>query len=306
MAAKATKSARAGASRKGAATAEVASVATGAMDIPYRRCNTLRLQGISLADYEPIESFADQRFLDETVGEDLCDRPDRVVIQTHEKMPTVFSGLEEWPLSTTLCCHECSMTFTGRPKFIPTFIREAAGGMGASRIEMGVRGNFCSWGCAELWIESRHVSSTEQRWRLQDNLRHAFHMFTGAHVAQIRAAHPREELLQYGGDLELDTWLRRNRELEPVADTVAVRSTATGTLALGGAPPRAPWGNAWRASPIELRADNVGTVATAEVKNMIESMAISQPRVQPLAPPAAKSTSISDDDFDKLLEDLLD
>ena len=180
------------------------------------------------------------------------------------------------------------------------------GGMGASRIEMGVRGNFCSWGCAELWIESRHVSSTEQRWRLQDNLRHAFHMFTGAHVAQIRAAHPREELLQYGGDLELDTWLRRNRELEPVVDTVAVRSTATATLALGGAPPRAPWGNAWRASPIELRADNVGTVATAEVKNMIESMAISQPRVQPLAPPAAKSTSISDDDFDKLLEDLLD
>jgi hypothetical protein len=51
-----------------------------------------------------------------------------------------------------------------------------------------------------------------------------------------------------------------------------------------------------------MRADNVGATVTAEVKNM----AISQPRVQPLAIPAAKSTLISDDDFDKLLEELLD
>lgn len=303
---------------------EVSSDTAGAMDIPYRRCNTLRLKGISLADYESIEALADQRFLDETVGEELCDRPDRVVIQTYEKMPTIFSGLEEWPLSTTLCCHECSMTFTGRPKFIPTFIREAAGGMGASRIEMGVRGNFCSWGCAELWIETRHVSSTEQRWRLQDNLRHAFHMFTGTHVAQIRAAHSREELLQYGGDTELDTWLRRNRELEPVAaahgtaSSSAIASaiasaTGSSSLALGAAPPRAPWGNAWRASPIEMRADNVSAATTEEVKNIIERMVIAEKPLAPVVPPATvvpaspvvKSKLISDDEFDKLLEELL-
>jgi hypothetical protein len=278
------------------------------MDIPYRRCNTLRLQGISLADYEPIEALADQRFLDETIDEDRGDRLDRTTVQTHEKMPTVFTGLEEWPLSTTLCCHECSMTFTSRPKFIPTFIREAAGGMGASRIEMGVRGNFCSWGCAELWIESRNVSSTEQRWRLQDNLRHAFHMFTGSHVSQIRAALSREELLQYGGELELATWLRRNRELEP-----SIESSAALPAAAVAGPAFAQWGNAWR-SPIELRPDNVGMAAMRPVTPTVgapEAPAVAPSAAPSAAPSVALSVALStnhimsDDDFDKLLEDLM-
>jgi len=274
------------------------------MDIPYRRCNTLRLQGISLADYESIEALADQRFLNETIDEDQSDRLERTNVQTHEKLPTVFTGLEEWPLSTTLCCHECSMTFTTRPKFIPTFIREAAGGMGASRIEMGVRGNFCSWGCAELWIESRNVSSTEQRWRLQDNLRHAFHMFTGSHVSQIRAALPREELLQYGGELELATWLRRNRELEPSMESSAVLPAVA-----VASPAFAQWGNAWRSAAIELRPDNVGVTAMQPLTGAAVGAAVgSTPIATPIAAPIVAPTVghlMSDDDFDKLLEELM-
>lgn len=261
-----------------------------------------------MADYEPIEALADQRFLNETIDEDQSDRLERTNVQTHEKLPTVFTGLEEWPLSTTLCCHECSMTFTTRPKFIPTFIREAAGGMGASRIEMGVRGNFCSWGCAELWIESRNVSSTEQRWRLQDNLRHAFHMFTGSHVSQIRAALPREELLQYGGELELATWLRRNRELEPSMESSAVLPAVA-----VASPAFAQWGNAWRSAAIELRPDNVGVTAMqpltgaavgAAVGSAVGSTPIATPIVAPTVAPTVGHL-MSDDDFDKLLEELM-
>jgi len=194
------------------------------------------------------------------------------------------------------------MTFTSRPKFIPTFIREAAGGMGASRIEMGVRGNFCSWCCAELWIESRNVSSTEQRWRLQDNLRHAFHMFTGSHVSQIRAALSREELLQYGGELELATWLRRNRELEPSIESSAALAIPSSAFA--------QWGNAWRSAAIELRPDNVGMAAILPVTPTVGATKapVEAPTVAPTAPLTAAPTTnhlMTDDDFDKLLEELM-
>ena len=180
------------------------------VDIPYRRCNTLRLEGITKEDYKSPELLADTRFLtgvDEDEGEGTAAPP---VAQTHEKLPAVFTGLEDWPLGSTLSCLECGHTFSGRPKFIPTFVRESANVPGGSRLEMGVRGAYCSWSCAELWIETR-THNTEQRWRLQDSLRHAFRAFTGRRVSQIRAALPRDDLVQYGGELELAVWLRRNR-----------------------------------------------------------------------------------------------
>ena len=185
-----------------------------AMDVPFQRRNTLRLSGIMLSDYIPIDDAADEKFLEEVGHEDVA-LPLSTAVQTHEKIPALFTGLDDWPLSTGLCCWSCGFTFAGRPKFIPTSIQELTGGSDV-RITLGVRGNFCSWSCAELWILTYYKDSYEQRLRLQDNLRHAYFLFTGHRVSQIAPAIPITELVSHGGDLSMVAWQQRQRELEPV------------------------------------------------------------------------------------------
>ena len=184
------------------------------MDVAFPRRNTLRLSGIMLSDYVPIDDAADKKFL-EDVSQDEVMIPLSTLVQTHEKIPALFTGLDDWPLSTGLCCWSCGFTFAGRPKFIPTSIQELTGGSDV-RITLGVRGNFCTWGCAELWILTYYKDSYEQRLRLQDNLRHAYFLFTGQRVSQISPAIPITELVSHGGDLSVVAWQQRQRELEPV------------------------------------------------------------------------------------------
>ena len=179
----------------------------------HRRPNMLSLPGIKFSDWVSPEVAAEDKFMQLGHDETIAAPVEHELLL--EKIPAVFVGLGEWPDRTDLRCHACTLSFADRPKFIPTYIREATGGGGPQFVEMGVQGNFCTFACAELWIETRTAAGTEKRWRLQDYLRLAYHLFTGRHIAQIRAALPYTDLQSYGGDLDLATWLRRNRELEP-------------------------------------------------------------------------------------------
>jgi hypothetical protein len=179
----------------------------------HRRPNMLSLPGIKFSDWVSPEVAAEDKFMQLGQDETVAAPVEHELLL--EKIPAVFAGLNDWPDRTDLRCHACTLSFADRPKFIPTYIREATGGGGPQFVEMGVQGNFCSFACAELWIETRTAAGTEKRWRLQDNLRLAYHFFTGRHIAQIRAALPYTDLQTYGGDLDLTAWLRRNRELEP-------------------------------------------------------------------------------------------
>ena len=192
-------------------TTATPSEATGgaAFESPWRPGNLLSLTGIKMSDYVPIETVADTRFLEEAASSEF-DAGGQPPPQTHEKIPAIFTCLEEWPISTGLCCHECGFTFAGRPAFVPTYIRDACG-----RVEMGVQGTFCTWGCAELWIETRYSGNVVQQWRLRDNLCVAYRVFTGRPVLNIRPAVPKTELVQFGGDLDIDTWQRRQAALCP-------------------------------------------------------------------------------------------
>jgi len=253
----ATRGPKVGSSRKAAkassldalsAPADAVSAPDRLMDMPLPRRHLLRLDGVTKSDFVEPEDRADQLIL-EQAEDNQYEPPAAIHIQTHEKIPTTFTTLDDWPLTTSLCCYECGLTFTDRPKFIPTFIQAASG---TSRVEMGVQGFYCSWACAELWIETRHVSSNEHRWRLQDNLRHAFTMFTGRHIAQIRAAHSRHELQQYGGEFEMNVWLRRNREIEP--DTTPNFETK---VVLATTP---KWGNAWNSNDSGVKNGGMPTI----------------------------------------------
>jgi hypothetical protein len=183
------------------------------MEDLYRPPNILRIRGVRLADYVPVEDLADARLLEPgTDGGFLGpDDPAPEALYPYDKIPRVFTGLADWPLSTNLACWVCDRTFDDRPKFVPTYAREGEDG----GIEMGVRGNMCTFNCAEQWIED--YLAGEACWRAQENLCLAYFLFTGRRAAHIKAAPRKTERARYGGDWDEDTYSQRLRALDPVA-----------------------------------------------------------------------------------------
>jgi hypothetical protein len=192
------------------------------MERNYRPPSILHLTGITLKDYVPIEDVADEKVLDSASCEDQCDEQyagenkvnQRGVLDAafpYDKIPKVFTSLEEWPLRTNLRCHEYDFTFDDRPKFIPTYIRVNED----STYEIGVRGNFCTFNAA-----ARHINATihnaEERWRTQDMLKFVYSLFTGVTVSHIEPGPAKTDLVYYGGSWDEETLWKRLRELDPI------------------------------------------------------------------------------------------
>jgi len=178
----------------------------------YRPPSILRLPGITLKeDYISIEDFADKQLLLESHVSSLED-PAHESILPLDKIPRVFTGLEDWPHETNLRCWSCGYTFKGPPVFVPKDVRESESG----GIEFGVLGNMCSFPCSELWISIHFAAKEDQRWRAQDNLCLVYLLFTGRHVARILPAPDKTELQKYGGDLDEDTFFQKIRRLDPL------------------------------------------------------------------------------------------
>lgn len=180
------------------------------MEAPYTPPNILRLRGVTLSEYVPMEVLADQRFAEFADGGGPDD-PAPESAQPFDTVPRVFTGLGDWPYSTNLLCWSCGFGFDGRPKFVPTYVREGEGG----GVEVGVLGNMCTFNCAELWIQTQLSPKNEDRWRYQDNLRLVYILFTGRRVAGIAPAPSRLKLRQYGGTWDEDKFWRRLRQLDP-------------------------------------------------------------------------------------------
>ena len=176
----------------------------------YRPPSILRLPGITIKDdYVPIEDFADEMFNSHVA---CLEDPAHESILPLDKIPRVFTGLEDWPHETNLRCWMCGYTFKGYPVFVPKDVRESESG----GIEFGVLGNMCSFPCAELWISIHFAAKEDQRWRAQDNLCLVYLLFTGHHVARILPAPHKTELQKYGGDLDEDTFFQKIRRLDPL------------------------------------------------------------------------------------------
>ena len=92
------------------------------METPYQPPNILRLFGITLKEWTPIEDVADKRLLRQAADGHPGAAASEAV-QPYDKVPRVFTGIEDWPLSTNLRCWQCDSTFDDRPKFVPTYVR---------------------------------------------------------------------------------------------------------------------------------------------------------------------------------------
>ena len=148
----------------------------------------LHLSGISIDDYIAPEDIADKKFLND---EFIYSHKE---FNTYEQIPSKFTSLDDWPLTTTLHCWNCDFAFDNRPAFIPTHIRSTADNC----IEIGVKGNMCTFNCAARYILNIGHLNVEEKWRYQDNLSIVYFLFTGIHM-QVKPAPEKTHLKKYGG-----------------------------------------------------------------------------------------------------------
>jgi hypothetical protein len=172
-------------------------------EIYYNLPNILILTGITLEDYISLEDEADDRLLaDNDVNHQS--------IYPYNKIPQTFTSLDKWPTNTNLQCWICTFKFDNMPIFVPIYIRETN-----DSIEIGVKGNMCSFNCAELWIET-HVMTREERHKLQTNLCHLYYIFTGKRTNYIKPSPCKTNLLQYGGTWNEERFLNHMKEINPL------------------------------------------------------------------------------------------
>ena len=164
----------------------------------------LSLDGISIKDYMAPEDIADIKFLKDEIS--LIKE-----INIFAKIPSIFTSKKEWPTNTNLHCWQCNCTFDDPPAFIPNHIRETINGC----IEIGVKGNMCTFNCASRYILNMS-NLGEEKWRYLDNLNIVYFLFTGIHT-QIKPAPEKICLKKYGGIMSDDQYWEELKKLDPAA-----------------------------------------------------------------------------------------
>ncbi|MDE2097745.1 MAG: hypothetical protein KGL39_10890 [Patescibacteria group bacterium] len=181
-----------------------------AMDAPYKPPNILRLVGVSLKDYEHMENMFDTRLRGRDEGDAPADEPAEDAT-TWDKLPAVFTGLDDWPMTTNLRCWDMHGQFDNRPVFIPTYF----GKNEADQLEIGVKGVFATFNNAARYIQINY-HDLEARNKAQRDLCVLYKIFTGKQTRHIMPAPSWEEKQQYGGPLDEDAYWKKLRELDPV------------------------------------------------------------------------------------------
>lgn len=164
----------------------------------------LRLYDVTMNNLVPIEDIFDQQVLE---GLDTNHQP----LELKETIPTIFTSLEEWKQDSTLRCWSCCLTFNEIPCFVPTSIHRNDD----YKIEISVEGNFCSFPCVVRYLHENYPSNlTSKHWSLRNNLNLLYYYFTNKHITIIPPAPSRVELQEYGGQLTIEEFKTRIKELK--------------------------------------------------------------------------------------------
>lgn len=155
----------------------------------YKVPNILFLQGCFLKDCKSIEDIFDARIISQLVE-------DQTIETKYISLPDIFVSKESWPLCTSLLCWSCCSSFTEVPIFIPKVLYPSSD-KHKKYPDMKVYGNFCSWQCAALYINT-YFSETE-RWERYMALKLLYKIMTGLEPRNIPQAPNKTIMIQYGG-----------------------------------------------------------------------------------------------------------
>lgn len=170
----------------------------------YKQPNILFLRGCFLSKCTSIEDMFDEQLLSGI--SDVESRSKSANIP--DKLPVSFNGVKDWVKSINIKCWSCDCTFHTVPLFIPLSITSSGDPV---RISMDTFGNFCSWNCASLHIETYQKSNN--RWESREMLKFLYKCFTGDKISEILPAMSKTNMKQYGGDMTIQEYRSKLQEL---------------------------------------------------------------------------------------------
>ena len=87
-----------------------------------------------------------------------------------------------------------------------------------------VEGFFCSFNCAERWIETYYMAGQLQA--AQENLCILFYLYTGFRVAMIKPSPLRTRHQKFGGSMTTKMYMEAMKELNPLTEILAKNKNA--------------------------------------------------------------------------------
>ena len=181
------------------------------MDLKFSNNKVLELTGVDLDKIVSIEKLREEQILSGVNDHEEIEVISEVFL---DKIPRIFSTIEDWPNFTNLLCWSCDMKFENSPRFIPSSITIVDEG----NLEMVVLGNFCSFSCAELYIERYSGLPKTETERLKQNLCLLYFIFYGKHISSIKSSKPKTDMIQYGGSLSPEEYRKIITDIEPIAE----------------------------------------------------------------------------------------
>jgi len=133
---------------------------------------------------------------------DVVDEKTESEINIYESIPIKFNGLDQWPKTINIKCWHCTCSFTTIPIFVP------------GRDISIVNGIFCTFSCAEAWIESQPIT---QQWEMRKQLRELYYIFNKTRVSVIIPSLNKSMLKEYGGTLNHAQFSKRIRDINDLA-----------------------------------------------------------------------------------------
>lgn len=158
------------------------------------------LKGVDRNDYKEVEDQFDQLLMDQSLGIEEAIETEN----NYDIIPSIFTTLDKWPVSTNLHCWTCECTFTSRPVFIPLHIKSISDGSW----EMSTRGVFCSFSCA-----ARHITDFMNHLHFT-HLYKLYYIFYDKKVSYIYPSPRRYCTKKYSGHMSEGEYIEEIRKLE--------------------------------------------------------------------------------------------
>jgi len=165
----------------------------------------LFLEGVYKSDCRQMEDIFQDRLMPET---------NISTIKVYDKIPTVFTTVEEWPKSTNIQCWFCNRSFKSRPWFEPQSIEpnsvgnvgkmlttdEVMNSVNTHNVKIVPKGIFCTCNCVRAYIDL-HTKQLSSKHDKVSMLKYVYQLFNNKTIPDIQPSPEHTDMVQHGGYL---------------------------------------------------------------------------------------------------------
>jgi len=164
----------------------------------------LFLKGVSLNDIISIEDIFSKEIIEaDTDADNEFSKKEEVL---WDKIPSVFTSLDNWNKQTNIRCWFCTLRFKSIPWFIIKSISQTTEGK-----IFNIEGNFCSCGCLMGFVKKSY--SKREHFDIFHNIYTLYTIMTGKKKLNIVESPDIFNLKFYGGNMSIEKY---REELEKI------------------------------------------------------------------------------------------